>query len=652
MSIRPAVSALLVVALVLLAAVPDLRAQSRQLSATERVGTLRTAAPRTTSGPVSAEPPALPPGFEAETEDRQLSAPIRDDGLAIPPAQTVETAGGALNQPQAPGTFVIVRDTVLTPPITSRVNEPSVGSQAQGIFTTHNWYAEISTNNGGSFSYVNPFSLFPASPTAFSGGFCCDQRVAQDSKRNLIFWYLQYIKTGTAPTSTNGVRLAVTHGQAGLAGNTWQSYDFTPAQFGLSGKWLDYPNLQASANDLYFTTNIFETTNDAFYGALVVRIPLAQLDAGSALTIDYYLTTSFGSILAVNGAAAEGTRPGRTTMYFAAVYTSTSLKVLTWPEANPAPTVSDVSGLATTNFASVYTCPGPDALDPCTRANARAQAGWITSSELGIMWTSAQNGAPRPYPYVRTAILNPGTLAVLSQPDIFSSTSAWLYPAVAVNERGDLGGVVDNLGGNVLPTIRALIRDGYSADPSVSGWETYSVATSTNGTSGLWGDFNGAMPHEQFPRTWLGTGHAQSGGSGDGNSRPHNIWFGRQRDTAALGFYTATPCRVLDTRINGGPLVSGAPRAIQVGGTCGVPADAVAVSLNVTVVAPPAAGFVVLFPGDAAFPGTSTLNFGPGQTRANNAILEVSVTGALAGESVLAGGGQVDLIVDVNGYFK
>ncbi|HEX3530599.1 MAG TPA: hypothetical protein VH988_26350, partial [Thermoanaerobaculia bacterium] len=313
------------------------------------------------------------------------------------------------------------------------------------------------------------------------------------------------------------------------------------------------------ANDLYFTTNIFSGTG-AFYGALVVRMPLAQLDAGSPLTVSSYLTTTFGSIMAVPGAAAEGSRPGRTTMYFASIYSSTSLKVLSWPEASPSPTVSDVTGLATTNGSSSSICTGPDGLNPCARANARSQTGWITDTELGIMWTSAQNGAARPYPYTRVAILNPSTLAVISQPDIYSTTSAWLYPAVSVNERGHLGGVIDNLGGNTLPTLRALIRDDLSPDPVTSGWETYAVATSTNGTSGRWGDYNGTMPHEKYPRTWLAVGHVQNGNSADSGSQTHNFWFGRERDTS--------PALSVSLTGSGGGTVTSSPAGLSCSSSC------------------------------------------------------------------------------------
>jgi hypothetical protein len=625
------------------------------------VTTVRTGPGQRVRGPMYDTPPPPPSeALEEELEsDAQLPTPIREDRLYIAPAQSMETDPDNLARPEVPGTAIIYRNSVLAPPsgLSSNVNEPSVGSQADGLFTTHNWYAAVSTNNGASFSYVSPFTTFPSSPSAFGAGFCCDQRVAQDTSRDLVFWYLQYIKTGSTSTSTNGVRIAVAHGQADLASNTWVYYNLTPSLLGLgSGRWIDFPHMQVSANYLYFTTNVFTTSGDTFAGSLVGRISLAELDAGGSVTINSYFTSAFGSIMAVNGAGAEGTRPGRTTMYFAALYSTTSIRVLVWPEASSAPTVNTVSGLSTTSL-STYVCTGPDSLDPCTRANARMQTGWITDTELGVMWTSSQNsGGGRPYPYTKVAILNPSTLAVVSQPEVWNNSYAWLYPAVAINERGHLGGTIDALGGTFYPTVHGLIRDDLSPDVFTNGWEVVGVATSTHGTSGRWGDYNGAAVHELYPRTWLGGGHTQNGGSDNASARPRNFWLMRERDipgAAGLDFYTVVPCRVIDTRPSS-TLSSGVPLVIDVSGICGVPSDAKAVSINVTAINATNSGNLRLYPGDSSVPTTSALNFQAGVSRANNSIMLLATNGdgTLGAAAFLNGGGAVDVLVDVNGYYK
>ena len=83
---------------------------------------------------------------------------------------------------------------------------------------------------------------------------------------------------------------------------------------------------------------------------------------------------------------------------------------------------------------------------------------------------------------------------------------------------------------------------------------------------------------------------------------------------------------------------------------CGLPDNAIAVSFNVTVTAPTGSGDLRIFPGGASAPVASTINWGPGQTRANNGIVPIGPDGSIVVQCDQATG-AVDLILDVNGYF-
>jgi hypothetical protein len=120
--------------------------------------------------------------------------------------------------------------------------------------------------------------------------------------------------------------------------------------------------------------------------------------------------------------------------------------------------------------------------------------------------------------------------------------------------------------------------------------------------------------------------------------------------------FTLTPCRLLDTRNPGqGPaLASGLTRVLPVHELCGVPPEARTIVANVTVTGSTGAGFAVLHPGDTEVPGTSTLHFSAGQTRANNALVSLALdgTGSLAITPFVTGNGTVHAIVDVTGWFE
>jgi hypothetical protein len=126
---------------------------------------------------------------------------------------------------------------------------------------------------------------------------------------------------------------------------------------------------------------------------------------------------------------------------------------------------------------------------------------------------------------------------------------------------------------------------------------------------------------------------------------------------APLEFYTLTPCRLIDTRATAGPLGGpvlqpGALRTFTPAGSCGVPATAKALSVNITVTQPAAPGFLTLYPGGQLQPQTSSINFSPAQTRANNAVLLLAPSGALGVHHSVPGAGPVHLLLDVNGYFQ
>lgn len=127
----------------------------------------------------------------------------------------------------------------------------------------------------------------------------------------------------------------------------------------------------------------------------------------------------------------------------------------------------------------------------------------------------------------------------------------------------------------------------------------------------------------------------------------------------APGYFTLTPCRLVDTRDPNGPtggpaLVNGSIRTFPALGLCGVPASAKAITINVTIVSPTGAGDLNLFASGITPPQTSVINFTAGSTRANNAMVRVDgpLVGSLDVLPAVSGGGTVHFILDVTGYFE
>jgi hypothetical protein len=127
----------------------------------------------------------------------------------------------------------------------------------------------------------------------------------------------------------------------------------------------------------------------------------------------------------------------------------------------------------------------------------------------------------------------------------------------------------------------------------------------------------------------------------------------------AVQFYALTPCRLVDTRGPDGPLggpaldaAGGPDRSFTVSSSCGIPREATSLSVNVTAVGGSGAGGLEIYPGDGALTGTSTISFSAGQTRANNAQIQIATDGSGTIKVDNASSGTVHLVLDVNGYFE
>jgi hypothetical protein len=122
--------------------------------------------------------------------------------------------------------------------------------------------------------------------------------------------------------------------------------------------------------------------------------------------------------------------------------------------------------------------------------------------------------------------------------------------------------------------------------------------------------------------------------------------------SAAGGFTSIAPARVLDTRLTGGggTLAAGEARDLPILGAGGVPgANVSAVVLNVTVTDTTATGFLTVFPAGTVRPDASNLNWSAGRTVPNLVTVKVGASGKVS--LYQSGPGSAQVIVDVAGYF-
>lgn len=110
------------------------------------------------------------------------------------------------------------------------------------------------------------------------------------------------------------------------------------------------------------------------------------------------------------------------------------------------------------------------------------------------------------------------------------------------------------------------------------------------------------------------------------------------------------PVRVIDTRAGLNsvkePVPAGGTVKLDLSGYAGI----TAASLNLTVTDSTEGGYITAYPDGAQLPDSSNLNFGKGETVADEAVVQVGSDGYV--DFTNTGTGTVELIVDLSGYFS
>jgi hypothetical protein len=162
-----------------------------------------------------------------------------------------------------------------------------------------------------------------------------------------------------------------------------------------------------------------------------------------------------------------------------------------------------------------------------------------------------------------------------------------------------------------------------------------------------WGDYVGVAQDPQDPNAVSQAGEFTDTGQWATNVTSMNIGVGST-------FKPITPVRVLNTIAGVGltnKFTANVPRTFQVAGSLGIPANAKAITANLTVTQQSGAGYVSVTPTPTASPPVSTINFPLGDNRANNLTTRLSSDGKLSAVYKALAGKTTHLILDVTGYF-
>jgi YVTN family beta-propeller protein len=217
------------------------------------------------------------------------------------------------------------------------------------------------------------------------------------------------------------------------------------------------------------------------------------------------------------------------------------------------------------------------------------------------------------------------------------------------NQAGQSVSVVDGNGGLLITNVPVGDTPAAVTVDAVTN-KIYVANTYGNSVTMIDGDNNGPTTVAVGTRPSALAANPQSNRVFVANSGSDNVTVIAGANAAPLRFVPLTPCRVADTRPSnggGGPILGGTSQDFPVSGVCAVPGNAIAYSLNVTVVPHGSLGFITVWPTGEDQPLVSTTNSLDGRVKANAAIIPAGSGGEVSAFAK----DTTDLVLDIDGYF-
>jgi hypothetical protein len=257
---------------------------------------------------------------------------------------------------------------------------------------------------------------------------------------------------------------------------------------------------------LFITFNAF--IGNAWKRSFVFRMPLASLAPAASLSYRWWATTRNGSIRLCRGLGA--------TMYMGSHNPPGQIRLFQWADSATSISYTDITVRPYSN--GPYSAPGPSSRNWLNRLDDRITGAWVGAGVIGFMW-SASRDAKHPWPYIRVVRVDEASKTLVDEPDIWSASTGWAYPAAAGNTSGDVGISAYYGGSTHHPSHVVGFHDG-------AAWTTHVSQTSTDDPgSGAWGDYVSCHADHSDGTRWVAAGFTLQGGSARANIEPRIVRF-------------------------------------------------------------------------------------------------------------------------------
>jgi hypothetical protein len=454
------------------------------------------------------------------------TAPVAPPGLPAVVGRETREVEYATQYPGPPATFIIGRNNKNTRANTaglgSTLAEPTAANDGIQVLSAGNFnHAEFSVDGGVTYTNI----ALPGGPRD-APSLCCDNDVVYDQARGVTFLSSLYLNSA----STNGVvRIFVFRSI-----NAPFSCSYTFDQAGTADNILmDFPHLGLSNNFVYLSSNDIPTTGSQ--NARMRKINADNMADCVTATFSTFSvpSTSFGQRVWRPLQRARGTE------YWAHFDNATTMRIYSWVDTGTTATsvTSTTRTLTSTSFTNPD-CRGGTGNFDWTDSLWGSITGFNVNGAVGggrVAWYwNAGPDTSHTQGHVHGVVFNESGLSILAQPAVFNSGFCFGNPAIAANDRGDIG-VSIAAGGMAGGGGSAAHGDVGMDDEFTSGIGSFATLFVTasgtaNRSDQRFGDYFSVHPHTPCTLFFNATNYGLNGGTALSNVNSRYVEFGRGRD--------------------------------------------------------------------------------------------------------------------------
>ena len=394
--------------------------------------------------------------------------------------------------------------------------DPCGAAAENGVVVVNgNVYLAVSTDDGGSFKYFDPTTMFPK----FAGGLLGDQQIVYVPQVDRFVWCMLHGPVAASGDGAFRIAFASSADVKAKPKSAWSYVDFLARDIGVGGADFDQPHLT------YSNRNLVIAVDAAGKGRVVVRIPVTNLTGGPVnydFTPPLTITGGTFQFSAPCGGLPDG-------VYMAGHVDTSTIKVFAAPDGGTSYNFHDITVWKWSDSGD-YSSKTPSGVDWCGRCGSRVSGATWQNGALWFSWMSPKSKTGDtpffPEPHTRVVAISATSFSKISEMQVWNSKYAFGYSALAVNSRLEVG-IAVAWGG---PSDEADTAFGILGDFVV--WyrdgSTATVANPLGSGNGRWGDFLRTHRSNRDSGHYDGFGYfTVKAASGDLVQHPYHVRYGR-----------------------------------------------------------------------------------------------------------------------------